>query len=438
MKNFLLAVLALSISFHSFSQETKKDSIIELPIEMVNGIMPFNKRSGMIELVDEFSGTPFEKTIKKTRLELKGIPDKWENSIINTIHFDQIQFYYQNYKQGNIDEELFNSIKKQINFEGLQLSKTPIKCYSHIVLTKLENGNILYRIDTDNDLDFSDEKTFHPKLRSKTKEKSDSLIKQCHWIDGEIFVDGQIKNVKYPYSVERNNNNSPVMENFPQYAKTVYKNKILLISSGFNNPSFRMKSSIIIVDENKKTLETAELNEYLEIEGLLYQNLGVDFNHQILKLKKTTKKGASNMVSTQVGFPMKDFSGTEFSTGESINLSDYKGKFLLVKFWGTWCGPCINEIPKLKSWHSKLDKNKISFLGIAQDNPQALKNFLNKKEIPWKQILSTPENDIIKEFGIHSFPSSLLINEQGVIVAKNFAFIPPPLLKLIQQPNREK
>ena len=93
------------------------------------------------------------------------------------------------------------------------------------------------------------------------------------------------------------------------------------------------------------------------------------------------------MESLQIREPAPEFS-VQTVQGETISLSDYQGKIVLLEFWATWCGPCIPEIPHLKSLHSKYGDGELQLIGIAlNEDPDEVKNFTDNKNMRWPQIL---------------------------------------------------
>jgi thiol-disulfide isomerase/thioredoxin len=100
---------------------------------------------------------------------------------------------------------------------------------------------------------------------------------------------------------------------------------------------------------------------------------------------------------------------------------------VFIDFWGTWCKGCVEEIPTLKKIYQDIDKDKFEFISIAcHDSPQKLKTFIDKEQIRWPQILSDDTNKIADLYGVRGFPTSVLINSQGMIIAKN---LPPNILR---------
>ncbi len=76
-----------------------------------------------------------------------------------------------------------------------------------------------------------------------------------------------------------------------------------------------------------------------------------------------------------------ELKGVTFS-GEPVDLATLKGKVVLVDFWGTTCGPCIAELPALKKIYSTLNEYGFEIVGVALDDSQSLKEFLQRKPVP--------------------------------------------------------
>ena len=112
-----------------------------------------------------------------------------------------------------------------------------------------------------------------------------------------------------------------------------------------------------------------------------------------------------------------EFSGTALS-GKEVSLKDYRGKLVLVDFWGTWCKPCVAELPKLKKLHDVLQAHGFEIVGVAMDNKKDLEKFTEKTELPWENIIDG-DGEICDKYGIQAFPTTLLIDKEGKHVASN-------------------
>ncbi len=103
---------------------------------------------------------------------------------------------------------------------------------------------------------------------------------------------------------------------------------------------------------------------------------------------------------------------------QPVSLAAYKGKVVLVDFWGTWCGPCVASLPKLRELHSEYNSKGFEILGVAADNADSLKSFLANKPLGWKNIVDV-DAEIAGKYSIDAFPTTLLIDKQGKHVATN-------------------
>lgn len=102
--------------------------------------------------------------------------------------------------------------------------------------------------------------------------------------------------------------------------------------------------------------------------------------------------------------------------GDSLRLSDFRGKFVMLDFWGTWCAPCLNELPHLKKLSQSFSE-ELKVIGLAHDDPRNLADFVKENDIPYPNGIADPK--IEKAYGIVSWPTTFLIAPNGKIIAKN-------------------
>ncbi len=108
------------------------------------------------------------------------------------------------------------------------------------------------------------------------------------------------------------------------------------------------------------------------------------------------------------------------STGQTIRLSDLRGKVVYIDTWATWCGPCKREIPELKKLESEFHGKNVEFISISTDqNIDTWKSFINKQEMSGKQFHQSEkvEESVSKLYMVNSIPRFIIINEEGKIVS---------------------
>ena len=133
----------------------------------------------------------------------------------------------------------------------------------------------------------------------------------------------------------------------------------------------------------------------------------------------------------QSGIKVPDFGFLDFE-GRQRHLSDFRGKYLLLDFWGTWCSPCVEDFPKLKEGYEKYRHRGFEILGMDFDpharslpGAQALqegldraKAILAKNGVSWTQARTESIHYLItKRFRISVFPTLILLDPEGVIVS---------------------
>ncbi|MDE0483139.1 MAG: redoxin domain-containing protein [Candidatus Poribacteria bacterium] len=119
------------------------------------------------------------------------------------------------------------------------------------------------------------------------------------------------------------------------------------------------------------------------------------------------------------GKPVTDFSVTDLD-GKPISLQDYRGKVVLLDFWGVWCGFCIDEMPNLKRVYATYKDQGFDIIGVSLDDKEsALRDYIKENDIQWRQIYSGErwENDpIAQQFTITGVPEQWLIDRDGKLI----------------------
>ena len=159
----------------------------------------------------------------------------------------------------------------------------------------------------------------------------------------------------------------------------------------------------------------------------LYSDVAPFFNllSERVKNTKSGKEYAVNLErikTTSVGKLAPNFTQKDVN-GNDVKLSDYKGKYVFVDFWASWCGPCRQENPNVLKAYKKYHSKGFDVLGVSLDVEQMKDNWLNaikEDNLPWVQVSDLKMNNKAAElYGIKAIPQNILIDPKGVIIAKN-------------------
>lgn len=208
-----------------------------------------------------------------------------------------------------------------------------------------------------------------------------------------------------------------------------------VILKAYNNKGLALQTWAEKKDQKKLQAAEAAFRQGLAIEGapaVLRYNLGVvllQLNRdqdgivelqQYVKLQpngayfESAKKMADNPRRARESYA-PDFSFTS-SEGEHVALEDLKGKVVLLDFWGTWCPPCVESVPELRSLHKKYSKEpSFMLIGISSDSDDEVwREFTAKNKMIWPQYRDK-DRRIQRSFGVRAFPTYVLIDHEGIV-----------------------
>ena len=118
-----------------------------------------------------------------------------------------------------------------------------------------------------------------------------------------------------------------------------------------------------------------------------------------------------------VGRPAPDLKATEWIGSGPTTLASLKGKVVLLDFWATWCKPCIEMYPEMRTWVEEFGPQGLVILGITNHSRQTsaeVRRFLSREKLPWAVVID-PKNTAHIDYGVSPIPHTFLIDRQGIV-----------------------
>lgn len=186
-------------------------------------------------------------------------------------------------------------------------------------------------------------------------------------------------------------------------------NMMMKIQKDFISENTSSYAAIWFMDDMmaRKQLYPSEAKKYLiNIKDDKYTS--IDWFNLVRNRINSTQYAVGNKIPSLISKNTID--GTEF------NLESLKGKYVIIDFWGTWCGPCMSGMPTLRTFRDN-HNGKVEVLGIAKDNREGWLSVIKEKKLNWIQLLNGKgEEDFVSKFNITGYPTKLLISPDGVIL----------------------
>ena len=167
--------------------------------------------------------------------------------------------------------------------------------------------------------------------------------------------------------------------------------------------------------------------EVKEKEGVLpgYENLNIENlpNDVVDKLPEdwqtATEKEKPGLATGDLA---PDFELTTLA-GDTVKLSDYRGKTVMLNFWASWCPPCRSEMPHMENYYNaNKDSGEVEILAVnmtktEKNKEKSAKEFVDEYKLTFPILLDV-DSDVMKMYQIKVYPTSYIINAEGVITDK--------------------
>jgi len=140
------------------------------------------------------------------------------------------------------------------------------------------------------------------------------------------------------------------------------------------------------------------------------------FYQDIIDQVEAQQKAEEEAAKKQApGVQAPDFTLNDIN-GKPLALSSLRGKYVILDFWGSWCGWCIKGFPEMKNYYNKY-KGKFEILGVdCKDSEAKWKEAVKKHELPWLHVYNPRDSKVLADYGVQGFPTKIIVGPDGKIV----------------------
>ncbi|WP_041632854.1 TlpA disulfide reductase family protein [Maribacter sp. HTCC2170] len=186
-----------------------------------------------------------------------------------------------------------------------------------------------------------------------------------------------------------------------------------------SNPTALISALLIDKALSARSPDVKKLQELYD--GLAPEIKETSAAKKVLKTLGLIKEREAKSKNTNVGAVAPNFSAPT-PTGELLALNDIKGKATLIDFWAAWCRPCRAENPNIVKVYNKYHDKGLNIIGVSLDKTEeAWKKAIEDDGLVWNQISNVAyfKDEIAQMYNVNAIPAAFLLDENGVIVAKN-------------------
>jgi peroxiredoxin len=204
--------------------------------------------------------------------------------------------------------------------------------------------------------------------------------------------------------------------------KYVLRHKVFFLNQLMESEK-AIKTCDKTMEEFKDDKNLIKLLTYEKSEALVDMGKIKEAKKLLDNLKKLVSKREARHIAMfkktidTIGKPAKEFNEKDMQ-GKEFSLKKYKGKYILLDFWATWCGPCRRELPNIKEIWEKYKNKDFVILGVSLDTSRKkLEKFLEKEQINWPQYFDAKgwKNKIAKLYNVRAIPFTVLIDKEGKV-----------------------
>jgi len=383
---------------------------------------------------------PYSFNFDSTR-SFKGIPAGLTQTMIKELDLQPSQGMYELYKRlnGKMPPEMLVKELGRYHTDTSSLSPFPIKHTVHILSGITAKGKRVLITDTNNNLDFSDDKqlVYDTAAPGPGVKNTEDLVPgqevHCQFAYKGKVYDRKINLQMSPYQTAFRYSNAEEQQHYivafvNEYragkAKIGGKEFAIACVTAYHPPFFydSVNTQIFIHEASKSTSPASyNLGDTILVRDNKYNIAAIDpMGSEIIF--KYAGKGAS-ITGSQPGEYAYAIACPAMD-GQPFALNALHGRYVLLDFWGSWCNPCISAIPDLVRLDQKY-RDILSIVNIAYDekkNLPALHKLIKENKMQWTHLFEDNKDksgaSIVNRFKVEAFPTQILIDPEGKIILR--------------------
>ncbi len=453
----MLKYLWIVVPFFVFGCQasTGDGDTLTVQLSRADGTSPFAHMLGFSKAED-----PSEDDFwARIRPAVIGIPDSLLQPELYAEHMQIEQLAFHGYHIGEMDSSEYASWADDASYDSTLYTAAYVDQEVMYVMAFTADSQRVVLFDTDNDEDFADEvvHTFPAMDDERDWRETVLLLPRVEvsfdFFDGEEVVTSSLPVLVDPLNKFAISRNAVVFgsemyhtgtltvkgEQYAWWVADVVKSGLFdkqytrvwfepIDGAGFpERPLAQLaRREEMVKDTTEKPLpegyypsipEPYEIGDVIKLAGESFELAAIDMEGTTLTLNRT----AFDEIGLRTGMTAPDFEGPTLEGG-TAHLADFRGKYVLLDFWGTWCAPCIGEVPVLREAYEAYPRDVFEILAIANDDLEPLEKFVEEEQLPWTQIVRLEDDlsllQIVEQYRVTGYPTTFLLDPDGVIIAR--------------------
>jgi len=405
---------------------------IVLNLKNVDGFGPFSP--GFIFL------SPYRASDKPT---FKDIPDDIVDYSIRGFDIQPYNSSYQYVINGQFPKDRFESYLTSQGIDKKLVTGSKYKHELNILFGTNKQNEYVIIIDENNNLSFSDDKILIlPKKKNADEEAAITaseypVVKtKFEYFDGSkistVSIPLSIKPYKghlvitFPDSLENKNTLSIGIPGYKSQSVTINNKKYILnLSNSFTTLEYTSKNTQLLIQSDTMIVEkkSKRVTPYVVGDLISFDSLQYKFDRVSLWGDTISLKYLGINKSPEGFLPGKVLPKTKIQTidAKDFDFEEYRGKYVLIDFWGSWCVPCIKLIPRITELNTKYKTKGFVMVSVAFDeNIEKVKEIIENKQMNWIQLIQSEKNaEFVDKLKISGFPTLILVDPSGKIVCRD-------------------